>query len=168
MNAEARSLATAIGDLDEIDRRLLNDFQHDLPLTPAPFAEMAARLGVSEACVMERLRALAERGFVSRIGAVVRPKTIGASTLAALCVPASELDRVADLVSEYAEVNHNYEREHEWNLWFVVTGADEAHCERVMAGIEAQTGLEVLRLPMLADYHIDLGFDLDWARGDRS
>lgn len=146
--------------LDAIDQRLLNDFQRDLPLIPAPFAAMGARLGVSEEEVLGRLRALKGCGIVSRVGAVVRPKTIGASTLAALRVPPADLERVAELVSSYSEVNHNYEREHEWNLWFVVTAENEAHREQVIAGIETRTGLKVLRLPMLADYHIDLGFDL--------
>lgn len=149
-------------NLSELDQRLLNDFQHDFPLTPAPFADMARSLGISEAEVLGRLRALHEARAVSRIGAVLRPNTVGVSTLAAMAVPATELERVAALVSSYAEVNHNYERSHEINLWFVVTASDAARLQQVLDEIAAASGIEVLPFPLLEDYHIDLGFDLRW------
>ena len=149
--------------LDEIDRRLLNDFQSGFPLVPRPFAEIAARLGVNEAEVIARLERLSEAGAVSRVGPVLRPRRMGASTLAAMAVPPGQLQQVADLVSGFPEVNHNYEREHRFNLWFVLTATDEDRLAEVMQEIESQTGIEVLDLPMLEEYHIDLGFPLQWA-----
>lgn len=149
--------------LDDIDRRLLNEFQRDFPLTPTPYADIADRLGISETSVIERLRALQTAGTVSRVGPVFRPNRIGASTLAAMAVPLGHLDAVAALVSAYAAVNHNYEREHDYNLWFVAAAADEAQLAVVLADIAQRTGIEVISLPMLEDYHIDLGFDLRWA-----
>jgi DNA-binding Lrp family transcriptional regulator len=146
--------------MTELELHLLNDYQRDFPLVPAPFGVMAGRLGVSEADVLETLIQLQARGAVSRVGAVFRPHSIGSSALAALAVPAAELDEVAQLVNGYAEVNHNYEREHRYNLWFVVAAADEARVREVLGEIEHRTGYPLLHLPMLEDYHIDLGFDL--------
>lgn len=146
--------------MTELELHLLNDYQRDFPLVPAPFGVMAGRLGTSEADVLETLIQLQARGAVSRVGAVFRPHSIGSSALAALAVPAAELDEVAQLVNGYAEVNHNYEREHRYNLWFVVTAADEARVREVLGEIEHRTGCPLLHLPMLEDYHIDLGFDL--------
>ena len=148
--------------LDEIDRRLLNDFQSGFPLVPRPFAEIAARLGVNEAEVIARLERLSEAGAVSRVGPVLRPRRMGASTLAAMAVPPGQLEQVANLVSGFPEVNHNYEREHRFNLWFVLTAVDEDRLSEVMDEIESYTGIEVLDLPMLEEYHIDLGFPLQW------
>lgn len=148
--------------LTALDRRLLDDFQQRLPLEPRPYARIAAQLGVSEAQVLERLQQLRECGVISRVGPVFRPNSIGVSTLAALAVPAEDLAGVAALVSGYAEVNHNYEREHHYNLWFVVTAPDRARLDQVLAEIGARTGLPVLDLPMLEDFHIDLGFRLQW------
>ena len=54
-----------------------------------------------------------------------------------------------ELVNGYAEVNHNYEREHALNLWFVVTAADDARLQAVLAEIAETTGLEVLDLAQL-------------------
>ena len=105
--------------------RLLNEFQRGFPLCPAPYADIAHRLDVSEEWVLDALRAFREQGVVSRVGAVFAPRTIGASALAALAVPDAKLEQVAAHVSSYAEVNHNYEREHAFNLWFVATASDQ-------------------------------------------
>lgn len=148
--------------LTEFERCLLNDFQRDFPLAPAPYAELAARLGTTEQTVLETLQRLREQGAISRIGPVFRPHRVGASVLAAMAVPEGRLAEVAELVNGYAEVNHNYEREHRFNLWFVLTAPDAVHIQEVLDEIEYLTALPVMALPMLEDYHIDLGFDLRW------
>jgi len=145
-----------------LERRLLNDFQRGLPLSPTPFADMAESLGVEEAEVIAGLRRLQDSGVVSRVGPVLRPNRVGTSTLAAMAVPPELLELVGALVSAYREVNHNYEREHRLNLWFVVTADSRDAIERVLNDIEDRTGLPVMDLPMLEDYFIDLGFELQW------
>ena len=148
--------------LNALEQSLLNDYQQGLPLSPTPFADMAEQLGVSEAEVLTALEGLRDRGAISRVGPVFRTHSIGASTLAAMCVPEERLEEVAELVNGFEEVNHNYEREHQLNLWFVATAPDQNHLDRALQEIERQSGIEVLALPMLEDYHIDLGFDLRW------
>jgi len=147
-------------DSGALDFRLLNEFQRDFPLCPAPFAELASRLGVAEAKVLQGLEALRREGKVARVGAVFAPKRIGASTLAALAVPPAQLAAVAEAVNRFPEVNHNYEREHRYNLWFVVTAGSEGRLQATLGAIEQLAGVPLLRLPMLQEYHIDLGFAL--------
>jgi DNA-binding Lrp family transcriptional regulator len=144
------------------EQRLLNDFQQGLPLTPRPFLAIAERLGVTEDEVIDSLKDLQEQGVVSRVGPVFRPNRVGVSTLVAMAVPTPRLLEVADLVSSYHEVNHNYEREHRFNLWFVVIAPDRERLDELLAEIEARTGIGVLDLPMLEDYFIDLGFTIQW------
>lgn len=144
-----------------IESRLLNDYQRGFPLEPAPFARIAADLGVSEAAVLAIAEDLLAEGKISRIGAIVRPHSIGASTLAAMSIPEQRLEEVAALVSAHPRVNHSYEREHAINLWFVVTGTDRAAVCETLEQIAVASGLAVLDLPLLQAYHIDLGFDLD-------
>ncbi|THF57226.1 siroheme decarboxylase subunit beta [Pseudothauera rhizosphaerae] len=146
--------------MDEARLRLLNDWQHGFPLVERPFAEIGAAVGMSEDAVLAAYRAWQADGVVSRIGPVVAARRLGASALAALAVPAGDLDAVAARVSALPEVNHNYEREHRYNLWFVVAAPDAARLDAVFAGIEADTGLAAIVLPMEEAYHIDLGFDL--------
>ena len=147
--------------LTESERRLLNETQRDFPLEPRPFARLGERYGLDEAAVLGSIGRMRAGGAVSRLGAVVAPNTLGASTLAAMTVPAARLHEVAALVSARSEVNHNYEREHPINLWFVVAAADTTAVQRVLRELEAETGLPVLDLPLVTAYHIDLGFDLE-------
>jgi siroheme decarboxylase len=148
--------------LDAVDKRLLNEFQNGFPLDPRPFARLAEQIGESEGAVLERLTRLRNQGAVSRVGAVFRPNTVGASTLAAMAVPPERLDEVATLVSACPQVNHNYQREHVLNLWFVVAAESAEAVARVLAEIRDRTGLPVLDLPLVEDFHINLGFDLKW------
>ncbi len=145
-----------------LERRLLDEFQGGFPLEERPFRVIAERLGTTEAEVIEALRGLQEHGVVSRVGPVFRPNRVGASTLAAMRVPPERLAEVAERVSARPEVNHNYERDHEFNLWFVVTAADRQGVRAVLDEIAAATGLEVMDLPMVEDYFINLGFPLRW------
>jgi len=153
--------------MNSLDFRLLNDFQRDFPLVPEPFALVARTLGVSRDEVLDALGKLRGLGAISRIGAVLRPNAIGASTLAAMVVPADRLNTVARYVSGFREVNHNYEREHRLNLWFVVTAPEIGRLNQVLGSIEQTTGLEVISLPLLEEFHIDLGFDLNGAGAKR-
>ena len=148
--------------LNDLEKRLLNDFQDGFPLSAHPYAEIAERIGTSEQEVIATLELLQSHGLISRVGPVFRPNRVGASTLAAMAVPEDRLEAVAGLVNSYTEVNHNYQREHHFNLWFVVTAADETTLHAVLQDIEQQAGLAVLYLPMLEDFHIDLGFELQW------
>ena len=150
--------------MDDLDLRLLDGFQRDLPLVPQPYAAIAVRLGTAEAEVIARLRHLLAAGRISRIGATCRPNTAGASTLAALRVPAHRLDEVAALVGREAGVNHSYQREDDWNLWFVATAPDAEALAASLERIEATTGLHVLSLPLIRAFNIDLGFPLTGPR----
>ncbi len=147
-------------DMVQLRQHLLDRYQRDFPLMPRPFQRLADELGVSEADILDLLQALQEEGVISRIGAVVRPNTIGASTLAAMAVPEARLEEVGRQVGARAEVNHCYSREHAFNLWFVVTVRDRAEVNQVLDAIQEDTGYPVLALPLVKDYHIDLGFRL--------
>jgi siroheme decarboxylase len=146
--------------MNPFDLRLLNDFQRGFPIVAEPFREIAARLGVEESAVLAALGALVRAGAVSRVGAVFAPRRVGASTLAALAAPPGQLPRIAALVNAHPEVNHNYEREHRINLWFVATAGDSERLGRLLGAIEAETGCRPISLPLVEEFHIDLAFDL--------
>lgn len=146
--------------LDDIDQELVDRWQRDFPLVDHPYEALGASAGASEQDVISRLRRLSESGALSRIGAVVRPNTVGASTLAALAVPPAELEAVARLVASEPGVNHAYEREHTYNFWFVVTACDQAAVNATLARIESRLRRPILVLPMVRDFHIDLGFSM--------
>lgn len=147
--------------MSEAEFRLLNGFQRDFPLVSRPFLEIGRQIGMAEAVVLNRLQHWNDEGVISRVGAVFRPNSIGVSTLAAMAVPRERFEDVARYVSALRNVNHNYEREHAFNLWFVATAPTVDELLRMLSMIEQDCGCgPVLYLPMLEEYHIDLGFDL--------
>lgn len=143
---------------DVRDLELIDRWQRDIPLEPRPFEAMGLVLDMPEAEILERLRRLKSGDILTRVGAVVRPNTAGASTLAAMMVPPDRLEEIAETINREPGVNHNYEREHEYNLWFVVTEVNRQAVMETLERIRAATGFEVLYLPLKSAYHIDLGF----------
>lgn len=147
------------GDLD-----LLNPFQRDFPLTSRPFRGIADQLGQREEQVLQTLRRLQQAGKVSRVGAVFATRRLGVSTLAALAVPPAQLEAVAQWINAYPEVNHNYEREHAFNLWLVLTATSTPRLQTILTEIHNATRLPLLDLPLIEAFHVDLGFDLRTGR----
>jgi DNA-binding Lrp family transcriptional regulator len=142
-------------DIDLLDR-----WQRGFPLTERPFAEVGREAGVDESALIAAFRRLQAVGVLSRIGAVVRPNTLGASTLAAMRVPPERLEAVAGIVSAEPFVTHNYARAHVLNLWFVAAGPTREAIAATLRRVEQRTGIACLDLPLLTAYHVDLGFAL--------
>ncbi|WP_224268149.1 Lrp/AsnC family transcriptional regulator [Haloprofundus salinisoli] len=145
-------------DLDAVDAALVDEYQSEFPVVERPFRVVGEALGISEGDALARVERLRERGIFRRFGAVLNPPVIGSSTLAAVKAPEERFDEVAEVINGYRQVNHNYRRDHEWNMWFVVTAGSRQTRDRILAEIEERTGREVLNLPMLTDYYIDLEF----------
>jgi len=146
-------------ELDATDRLLLNNLQGGFPVTHRPFAEVARTLGLEEDDVIARIRRLVETGALSRFGTVLNaPQLGGERTLAAMRVPRDRFEEVAAFVNSLNAVSHNYERTHELNMWFVISSEDEAEIARTIAAIERETGLEVVNLPTLEEYFVDIRF----------
>lgn len=147
---------------DALDRMLVALLQRGIPVEPRPFRAAAALVGVEESDVVERVRRMLESGALSRFGPMYNADRFGgAFTLAAMAVPPQDMDRVVALVNAHPEVAHNYEREHELNMWFVIAGEGRAVIDSVIAAIQAETGLEVLSFPKEAEYFIGLELALE-------
>ncbi|TDT40254.1 AsnC family transcriptional regulator [Halospina denitrificans] len=148
--------------LDATDRRLIDLYQRRMPVTSRPFLRMGEELGLSEQEVINRLEALQAHQIISRVGPVFEHSRAGASLLAAVAAPQHEIDQVADRINHFPGINHNYAREHTFNLWFVMTAPDERTLATRLDELEETLALPVLRLPMIEAYHIDLAFNIDW------
>ena len=143
-----------------LTERLLNEWQRGFPLSNRPFAQVGQALAATETEVLALCRQLLARGAISRVGGVWAPGAGGAALLCAMAVPPDRLHAVAEHVNALPGVNHNYEREHDLNLWFVLTGGSAGQLHAALARIEGATGLPVLHMKMLRPYRIDLAFDL--------
>lgn len=143
--------------MNEFDRALINRLQLGLPLVPMPWQVIADELQSSPEQVRTRLAELLEQGVLTRFGPLFDIELLGGSfTLAALCVPSTRIAEVTELLALMPEVAHNYLREHEWNMWFVLACEHADGIARSIAEIEQRTGLKVLNLPKEKTYGIGL------------
>jgi DNA-binding Lrp family transcriptional regulator len=143
--------------LDETDRAIVDLLQDGIPVTEHPFSGAAAVLDLAEETLLSRLQALLDAGVLSRFGPMFDAVRLGGTfTLCAMQVPEADFERVAELVNGFDEVAHNYEREHELNMWFVLGADDDARVADVIEAIEARTGIGVLNLPKLEEFYVGL------------
>lgn len=148
--------------MDELDLKLLAAVQDGFPITSRPFQDLGLALGLEEDEVISRLAELQKEGLVRRIGPILDLRRMGRSgILAALAVPLDEADGVADTVSLYPEVSHNYLRPNDsgYNLWFTVSGTEE-RIQDILQEIRAKTGKEMLVLPTIRIFKIGVKFDI--------
>lgn len=143
---------------------LLDSYQDEFPLVERPYLEMATKIGVSEEEIIETLNRMKSENILSRVGPIYKTHSIGFSLLAACKVAPENLERVSAFINQFKEVNHNYERENEVNLWFVITASSKEKVEAVCHAIEVNCFVRVLRLPMVKPYKIDLSVKekIDW------
>jgi siroheme decarboxylase len=147
--------------MDATDRALINLLQDGIEITGRPFRDAAARLGISEQEVVERLQRLVDEGLLSRFGPLYNAERLGgAVTLAAIAVPEERYEEVTELVNSYPEVAHNYAREHTLNMWFVVSTDRAERLGEVLDDIESRSGLPVYNMPREREFYIGLRFDL--------
>jgi len=148
-------------NIDSLDRQIINQMQTGFPISDQPYAEMAALLGTDEATLLMRLNALLESRVLTRFGPLYRADRLGgAFSLVAMKVPENKFESVAEIVDSFPEVAHNYQREHEFNMWFVLATDSEKGIDEVNQEIEKRTGLPVYNMPRLKEYFINLELKL--------
>jgi DNA-binding Lrp family transcriptional regulator len=153
--------------LDRTDRAIVNAFQGGFPVTKAPYEPAAQALqehgvDVDASELARRIRALDERDILSRFGALINAEALGgAATLVAMSVPEDRFDDVAAIVNDYPKVAHNYEREHDLNMWFVVSVVEQEQIDECLTSIEDETGLTCYNLPKLQEFYLRAEFPVD-------
>lgn len=132
--------------MSDLRRRLLDLVQEDFPLEERPYLALAERLGASEEEVLSELAAMRDEGLLRDLSPVLHPAALGArTTLCAMRVPPERVAEVAAVLNAYDEVTHNYERDHEWNLWFTLVAMGEGRIARILREVEEATGLGPIR-----------------------
>ena len=146
--------------MDDIDRKIVNTLQDGLALCQRPFADLAFQLGTSEEEIVRRISELLASGCLSRFGPLYNAERLGgALSLCALEAPAETFDEIAAMVNSHPEVAHNYERDHELNMWFVLATDRPERIAEVAEEIELETGCEVYQFPKLEEFYIGLKLD---------
>lgn len=145
--------------MDEIDRKIINTLQDGFPVCESPYQQVAEQLGLTETDLIARIRSLLDNGILSRFGPMFHAEQMGgALTLAAIKAPPDKFNEFADIINAFPEVAHNYAREHELNMWFVIATETPERIQQVINTIELKTGLKVYNMPKLKEYYVGLKF----------
>jgi DNA-binding Lrp family transcriptional regulator len=151
-----------VASLDEADRAIINALQGGFPLADEPYREVAEALGLSEADLLVRLQRLLDTRVLTRFGPMFQIERMGgAFVLAALKVPESDYERIAEIVNGFPEVAHNYRREHALNMWFVLATEMADGIARATSAIETATGLPVFTFPKEREYFVEMKLHAD-------
>ncbi len=145
-----------------LGRAFINQFQGGFPLCDRPFEEAALALGTDEATLITAVQGLLEAGILTRFGPLWDAERLGGRfTLAAMAVPEPDFEGVARLLEASTEVAHNYRRDHELNMWFVLATPTEQALQAALRRIQSVTGLSVYDFPKLKEYHLGFWLHLD-------
>ncbi len=145
--------------LDKTDRRIINRLQDGMPVCDEPYQHVAEELGMTEAELLQRLQNLLDNKVLSRFGPMFHAERLGGGlALAAMRVPETDFQRVTDQVNALPEIAHNYERNHEFNMWFVIATEQLNDVDTVVSRIEHLTGFPVYNMPKIEEYYVGLRF----------
>lgn len=148
--------------MDEIDKKILNILQKEFPLEQQPYLIVGKRCGISEDETILRVRKMKDEGIIRRIGAVFDGTKLGrVSTLCAARVPEDKMENFVKIVNASKNVTHNYQRSHEYNIWFTVSAANAQELEKFLKDVKEKTGVtDILDMRSVRTFKINASFDL--------
>lgn len=149
-------------EFDSVDKTILNLIQWDFPLARRPFAEIGRKLNISEEEALRRTKAIKETGIIRQINAIFDTRRLGyKSALVAMSIKPEKLERVADEINKHPGVSHNYERDHEYNLWFTIAVTPDGSIQRDLENFAKLGGVIKYRiLPTLKLFKIGVRLDM--------
>ena len=144
-----------------VRRRVLDEILSGYPLESDPYGVLAERLGLSREQVIGAVKTMRADGTIRQIAASFSSRKLGyVSTLCAVAAKGDRerIDQIGKLVSAHPEVTHNYLREAEYSIWFTAIAPSRGELARLADEVAAETGCEVLDLPVTSLYKIRVDF----------
>ena len=148
--------------IDIIDKKILNEIQWVFPLAERPFLELSKHYDLSEEEIIHRIIRLKQIGLIRQINAIFDTRRLGyKSALIAFAVYPDKLDYVAGEVNKHPGVSHNYERNHEFNMWFTLAVPPNADMKIDLDKMASLDGVIKYRLlPTVKLYKIGVRLDM--------
>ncbi len=151
-----------MAEIDNINKKILNNIQVNFPLSSRPYKIIAKQLDISEDELIQRVAQMKEDLFIRRIGGNFSPDKLGYySTLCAAKVSEKKLKLFIETVNACSGVTHNYKRDHQFNIWFTFIAPSIEIIEQNLNEISQKTGVEtLLNLPATKVFKISANFKL--------
>ena len=141
--------------LSPIDRAIINELQHDLPLSEKPFDPMSARMHMDADKLLSHCQALMQRGIMRRFSASVNHSQLGFTANAMVCWKVSPymIEAAGKNMATFPEVSHCYERQTSpiwpYNLFAMIHANTKEACQAIADRICSATGLDKNRAILL-------------------
>ncbi len=147
--------------MDSIDRNIINQLQGGFPICDHPYQVVAERLDIKEGELIQRLEQMLEQNQLTRFGPMYHAERLGGGlSLCAMGIPEQDFERVTEQVNAFPEVAHNYARDHELNMWFVLATETPERIAAVLEQIERKTGYQVYDMPKQHEFFVGLKFEV--------
>lgn len=149
--------------MDELDQDILNEIQWSFPMVPRPYHALASKMGCSPDELMGRISHLKEEGIIRQLSAIFDTRRLGyKSSLVAMRVDADRLVETARSINRHPGVSHNYERNHDFNLWFTLAVPPAHSIQQTVDDFSALPGVRATRmLPTLRMFKIGVKLDMN-------
>ena len=148
--------------MDELDKEILNEIQWSFPLVTRPFDAIAKKFNTTPEIIKERLNSLKEIGVLRQLSAIFDTRKLGyTSSLVAMEIESDKLEHVANQINRHPGVSHNYERDHQFNLWFTLAVPPGTDLKQELEKFNVLKGIKKVRmLPTLQLFKIGVKLDL--------
>mgnify|MGYP003838064187 FL=1 len=151
-----------MSSLAESDKELLNEIQWTFPLVTRPFDAIAKKFDTTPEIIKEKLNNLKEIGVLRQLSAIFDTRKLGyTSSLVAMEIEHDQLEYVASQINRHPGVSHNYERDHQFNLWFTLAVPPGADLNSELEKFNVLNGIKKVRmLPTLQLFKIGVKLDM--------
>ena len=148
--------------MDTLDKEILNEIQWIFPLVSQPYHEIAKKFDISTDVVKKRLTNLKQTGILRQLSAIFDTRRLGyKSSLVALEIEPDKLDYVAHQINRHPGVSHNYERNHQFNLWFTLAVPPGCDLKTEVDKFSKLEGIKKIRLlPTIQLFKIGVKLDM--------
>lgn len=147
--------------MDDLDRKIINELQRNFPVCDHPYAVVADKLETTETELISRLQRMLDEKLLTRFGPLYNAERFGgAVSLCAMAVPEDNFDFITERVNAFPQVAHNYQRDHELNMWFVLATETQDELNETIKAIEADTDLPIRNMPKLQEFYVGLHFEV--------
>ena len=148
--------------MDALDKEILNEIQWSFPLVTEPYKELARRFKISDDEMKKRILQLKSAGVLRQLSAIFDTRRLGyKSSLVAMAIRPDKLDSIANLINRHPGVSHNYERNHEYNLWFTLATPPGTDLKTEVDKFAKLDGITKIRLlPTIKLFKIGVKLDM--------
>jgi len=134
--------------VDDLDKKIINLLQKDIPIDPRPYKIMADQIGIHEDEFIKRIETMIDSGVIRRFGATLYHQEAGfsANAMVAWIIPEDRIDEVGGIMAEFKEVTHCYQRrphrEWKYNLYTMIHGDTDQECYDVVKKMSKKAGID--------------------------